>query len=117
MVGDHEVARVGRPTTDYKIVGRPWESSIRPCISCCFNSHGLTTLTCFESYHTATGSILYIKDHNKVLAIHSAIGKNIDLNIHNNLSMIVHYYTTMTQNSLSTHKFNKKCYCNSCLPI
>ena len=32
--GDHEVARVGRPTTDYKIVVRPWESSLQPCISC-----------------------------------------------------------------------------------
>ena len=34
--GDHEVARVGRPATDYEIVVSPWESSIRPCISCCF---------------------------------------------------------------------------------
>ena len=31
--GDQEVARVGTPTTDYKLVVRPWESGIRPCNS------------------------------------------------------------------------------------
>ena len=32
-LGDCKVARVGRPATDYKLVVRPWESDIRPCIS------------------------------------------------------------------------------------
>ena len=38
-LGDCKVARVGRPTTDYKLVVRPWESGIRStmyCISCHF---------------------------------------------------------------------------------
>ena len=35
-VGDYKVTRVGRPATDHKIVVRPWESGIRPCISCHF---------------------------------------------------------------------------------
>ena len=34
--GDCKVARVGRPATEYKLVVRPWESGIRPCISCHF---------------------------------------------------------------------------------
>ena len=34
--GDCEVATVGRPATEYKLVVRPWESGIRPCISCHF---------------------------------------------------------------------------------
>ena len=32
----HEVARMGRLPTDYIIVIWPWESGMRPCISCCF---------------------------------------------------------------------------------
>ena len=28
-LGDFKVARVGRPTTDYKLVVRPWESGMR----------------------------------------------------------------------------------------
>ena len=34
--GDCKVDRVGRPATEYKLVVRPWESGIRPCISCHF---------------------------------------------------------------------------------
>ena len=29
-LGNCEVARVGRPTTDYKLAVRPWESGVRP---------------------------------------------------------------------------------------
>ena len=32
--GDCKVARVGRPAIEYKLVVRPWESGIQPCISC-----------------------------------------------------------------------------------
>ena len=35
-LGDYKVARVGRPAADYKLVVGPWESGIRPCISCHF---------------------------------------------------------------------------------
>ena len=30
-LGDHKLARVGRPATDYNIVVGPWESGIQPC--------------------------------------------------------------------------------------
>ena len=39
-LGDCKVARVGRPTTEYKLVVRPWESGNRPCISCLFPTVG-----------------------------------------------------------------------------
>ena len=35
-LGDCKLGRVGRHVTDYKLVVRPWESGIRPCISCHF---------------------------------------------------------------------------------
>ena len=38
-IGDCKVARVGTPATDYKLVVRPWESGIRPCISCHFPNY------------------------------------------------------------------------------